>query len=191
MIMANGRVVLITGPKHSGKTAAAAELAGVTGGRLYDSDDVMRALNNKTPREIFKEGRDVFYLKEENALRHIINDFYDWRHEHGHRAETICIISTGGGLCDNQGALSYLRTVPDTRIVYLHVSVETAWERILKTSDAEGELPAFLRTDNPRETHRELHEARSEKYKSICDIMLDADNLTVREVVNKIVRGII
>jgi shikimate kinase len=65
---------------------------------------------------------------------------------------------------------------PGTAIlVYLDVSVETAWERIKASADKSGELPPFLNTADPQETHRLFHERRATAYREAAHIIIQAD----------------
>jgi shikimate kinase len=50
-------------------------------------------------------------------------------------------------------------------VVYLEVSAETAWKRIEQAAFNGGGFPAFLDTENPKESHAALHERRAEAYK--------------------------
>jgi shikimate kinase len=47
-------------------------------------------------------------------------------------------------------------------------------------------LPAFLRTENPRETHRVLHERRGAAYFQFADIVIEAERKTPEEVARDI-----
>jgi shikimate kinase len=55
-------------------------------------------------------------------------------------------------------------------VVYLDIPAETAWQRI----SAAGELPPFLNTANPKETHRELHQRRAAGYRAMARIVIDS-----------------
>ena len=62
-------------------------------------------------------------------------------------------------------------------MVYLDISTEDAWDRIV----AGGELPPFLRTENPRETHRALHERRAAAYLQIANIVIETKGKSPQE----------
>jgi shikimate kinase len=83
-------------------------------------------------------------------------------------------VAAGGGLADNRGALEILKKDPAALVVYIEVSAETAWERIRAAADRDGELPPFLDTGEPRETHRLLHERRGRVYRELAALTLRA-----------------
>ena len=170
------RLILITGPKHSGKSMTALALAKIIGGEAADLDDIVERQTGKTPRALFKEGAEVFRKAETRALASMI------RGKGG-------IIATGGGLIDNNEALALLDGRRDLIFVYLDVSPETAWQRILAVGD---ELPPFLNTENPRvkpkETHLALHKRRAEAYKALAHLTVFAENKSSEEIAEEILK---
>ncbi|GHT63358.1 shikimate kinase [Spirochaetia bacterium] len=163
-------LVILTGPKHSGKTTAGRALAEQCAGTFTDLDELVEARAGKSPRTLFKEGPEVFRMAEAEALQSLLNE--------GHDGRSFRIVAAGGGLVDNGAALDLLKKSSAVTLVYLDVSVETAWERISITAEKIGELPPFLNTDNPKETHRLLHERRAAAYREIAHIIIKADGKT-------------
>lgn len=157
----NNRIVLITGPKHSGKTRCARALGEILGVKAVDLDELVKATTGKTPRELFHEGADVFRKAEAKALSSLL--------------QAPVIIAAGGGLIDNTEAIALLAQCSEKIIVCLDVSAETAWQRILDNT-AGGELPPFLNTENPQETHLALHERRTKAYKALAHLVIDVEN---------------
>ncbi|MDR1863116.1 MAG: shikimate kinase [Treponema sp.] len=155
------QIVLLTGPKHSGKTTAGRALAGPWGGRFIDLDDGVEKRTGKTPRTLFREGPEVFRAAEAEALAEVLES-----------RERI-VAAAGGGLADNGGAMELLKKARNLFIVCLDVPAETAWNRILETA-AGGGLPPFLQSGNPRETHRRLHERRARVYRAIAHRVVSA-----------------
>jgi shikimate kinase len=162
---AQKQILLITGPKHAGKTTAGKELAQLLGGNFADLDDIVEKKTGKSPRTLFKEGPEIFRKAEAAALKAVLVQ----------PKKNISIIAAGGGLIDNEEATVLLRNSDDVAVIYLDVSTETAWRRILDTA-RNGELPPFLNTANPKQTHRELHERRAAAYKAIATIIIDGEN---------------
>ena len=175
------RIILITGPKHSGKSSCALALGKISGGEALDLDELVKKQTGKSPRELYTEGPEIFKKAEAAALAAIIQtaekDF--------HRNQKPLIVATGGGLIDNPEALSFLSKRRDMRIVYLDLPPETAWQRIIK---AGGELPPFLNTENPEETHRTLHERRAASYKSLAHLCIPAEDKTPAEIAGEIAK---
>ena len=171
--------IIITGPKHSGKSKCAMALAEITGALTADLDDLVTQETGKTPRELFKEGPEIFRKAETSALASLARQV---------KPEDSLIIAAGGGLIDNSEALSLLSRHKEILTVYLDVTPETAWQRILNTAARDGELPPFLKTENPKETHLALHTRRAEGYKAMAQFTVSAEDKTPEEIAGEIIR---
>ena len=179
-------VILITGPKHSGKTLCAKALAKIIKAETVDLDELIEKETGQTPRELYKESPEKFKKAEARALASLINP---------PNPPECLVIAAGGGLIDNSEALALLTEpfVPPGRgeiiTVYLEVSPETAWQRILYTA-AGGELPPFLNTENPagnpEETHLVLHKRRAKAYKALAQLTINAENKTPEKIAGEI-----
>jgi shikimate kinase len=177
------QIILLTGPKHSGKTMTGRALANLWGGRFIDLDELIEKRTGKTPRTLFKEGPEIFREAEAEALAEIAGvcrtscvkpQKIHKRNRLPGRRERL-VAAAGGGLIDNGGAMTLLENSRNIFIVCLEVSAETAWNRILKTA-AGGELPPFLQSADPRETHRQLHERRARACRDIACLVIDAED---------------
>ena len=166
------KTVILTGPKHSGKTSAGRVLASLCSCEFIDIDDLILQRTGKSPRQLYSEGQTVFQKAEAEAMAAITDEV---------GGEGQRVIAAGGGIIDNEEAAAILKKAGAT-VVYLDISTECAWDRIAKS----GELPPFLRTDNPRETHRVLHERRAAAYSRIADIVIEAGVKTPREIAEEI-----
>ena len=186
------QLILIVGPKHSGKSVAARAIKKITGGDTVDLDEIVERQTGKKVRALFKEGPEVFRKAEALALASLIQT----AEQDSGQDKGLRIIAAGGGLIDNPEALALLAgpQVPSAHreiiIVYLDVSAETAWQRILRGSanstGQKGELPPFLNTDNPRETHLALHTRRAEAYKALSHFTINAENKSPEEIAAEI-----
>jgi shikimate kinase len=173
-------MILITGPKHSGKTSAGKALSrlweeGAEGALrgtavFVDLDELVESRTGKSPRLLYREGPDRFRLAEAEALWSLLEDKPPGKD----RAGGLVIAAAGGGLADNQEALEMLKQGRPVLIVYLEVPAETAWERIKAAADRTGEMPPFLNTENPRETHRLIHERRGRIYRELAAVVVTA-----------------
>jgi shikimate kinase len=68
-------------------------------------------------------------------------------------------------------------------VACLNISAATAWQRIAGSSGGlQGNLPPFLKTENPQETHRALHERRSAAYLQLADIVVEAEGKTPEKI---------
>jgi shikimate kinase len=176
---AQKQILLITGPKHAGKTTVGKELAQLLAGDFADLDDIVEKTAGKSPRTLFKEGPEVFRKAEAAALKAVL----------AQTNKNTSIIAAGGGLIDNEEATVLLRNGDNITTIYLDVSAETAWLRIIGTAK-NGELPPFLNTANPIQTHCELHERRAAAYKAIAAIVIHGENKSPLEIAKEIKKNL-
>ncbi|MDR3248447.1 MAG: shikimate kinase [Treponema sp.] len=181
-------MVIIMGPKHSGKTSAGKALARLWKERaakeaaaFIDLDELVEQRGGKSPRQLYKEGPECFRKAEAEALQSLFGKVEQGGGE-------ALIVASGGGIADNQEALGLLeKNKSSVKIysVYIDIPAETAWERIKAAAGKTGELPPFLNTANPQETHRLLHERRGAIYRKIATHTVTAGN-TPEETAAKI-----
>jgi shikimate kinase len=170
--------IIILGPKHAGKTSAGRELVKLLGGSFADLDELIEAQTGKSPRALFKESPAAFQMAELRALESLAPAGRGCIA--GQDSNAPMVIAAGGGIIDNPGARQFLRGEKGIFLVNLEVSAETAWERICQAAQG-GELPPFLNTENPQETHRLLHERRTAAYREIARITVFGENKTPEE----------
>jgi shikimate kinase len=163
--------IILTGPKHSGKTSACKALASLCSCGFIDLDELIFQRTGKSPRQLFSEGQAVFQKAEAEAMAALAGT---------DSAEGRRVVAAGGGIIDNAEAVAALKN-SGAKTVYLNISAESAWERI-----AGGELPPFLQTENPRETHRVLHERRAAAYLRLANIVIEAGEKTPEEIAKEI-----
>ncbi|MDR0539444.1 MAG: shikimate kinase [Spirochaetaceae bacterium] len=155
------------GPKHCGKTAAGAALSGCS---FIDLDVEIESVSGRTARELYEEGVDIFRAAETAALRQALSA----------ASGTVLVIAAGGGITDNTPAMALLKE-SRAALVFLRVSAKTAWERIRARP-----LPPFLRTKNPEETHRLLHERRNANCKKAAAYTIEAEGKTPVQIAAEI-----
>jgi shikimate kinase len=179
------RIVLIVGTKNSGKSLCAKALNKIIGGEIVDLDELVETQTGKTPRALFTEGHIFFKKAEASALASVING-----HTFQTEGETL-IIATGGGIIDNDEAMALISEAKVSSAerqlitVYLELSAETEWQRILETSGG-GELPPLINTNNPKETHLALHNRRAKAYKAVAGITIFAESKSPEEIAKEI-----
>jgi shikimate kinase len=184
--------ILLVGPKHAGKTSVARALAAALQCRHTDLDALIEARTGKNARTLYKEGVEAFRKAEAEALRLSLEEAQQ------PRTAPYTVISTGGGMIDNGDAVAYiesLKRVKDTKdagnaviMAFLDVSALTAWSRIREGAEGGGELPPFLQTETPRETHRLLHERRNRAYREFADFTIQAERKTAESIAAEILR---
>jgi shikimate kinase len=206
-------IILITGPKHSGKSLCARALGKITGWDVVDLDEFIEKQTGKSPRAFYREGPEFFRKAEASALASLIRasgapvtaetESLAGTELPARQESGGLIVAAGGGLIDNPEALTMLsevglppvmkcpqeaKAIPwrsELIIVFLDVSPETAWQRIRNTAK-DGELPPFLNTENPKETHRALHARRSKAYKALAQLDIPAENKSPEDLARKI-----
>jgi shikimate kinase len=101
------------------------------------------------------------------------------------------VIAAGGGIIDNDEAMALISgaRVPSAErqliTVYLEISAETAWQRLMDGSD-EGKLPPLINTNNPKETPLALHNRGAKAYKAAADIAVFAEDKGPEEIAREI-----
>ena len=162
--------IVLLGPKHSGKTSAGAALAKLLDYLFIDLDGLIALETGKTPRELYRESPERFRQAEAETLERLFQT--------GRPEDRGVVIAAGGGIIDNPQALEVLQNQEGFLTVCLEVSAETAWRRITQSP----ELPPFLDTENPRETHRLLHERRSAAYRAFAAIAISGEDKNPEEL---------
>ena len=169
------KFVVLFGPKHSGKTAVGRELALLCSYGFCDLDGYIAERCGKSVRTLYTQGTEIFRKEETAALSDLLEP------EMPHLQAPL-VIASGGGIIDNPDVLALLKKKQSVVTVYLDVSVQTAWERISRA----GDLPPFLAGDNPRETHRLLHERRADAYRQYALFTVKAEDKNPAEIAREI-----
>ena len=169
-------LIILMGPKHSGKTSTGRELARLLKLPFHDLDQIIEERAKQSPRELFLTGLELFQQEEMSALLDLLKKESVLKESHKsaktqknkYDLQIECytgVLALGGGIIDNPGAMALLNNdAAKHHTLFLELSAETAWKRI---SD-QRELPPFLKADTPeaaREKHRILHERRNGLYK--------------------------
>ncbi|GMO30303.1 MAG: shikimate kinase [Termitinemataceae bacterium] len=168
--MIKAQRIILVGAKHCGKTSAGSALQNIIKVAFIDIDKKIEEVYKKTVREIYKEGAEVFRAAEAECLKNIFTN-----------TDSPIIISTGGGIIDNEAAKTIITGTPAV-VVYLEISAETAYKRILQNSKKTGSLPPFLECDDPQAAHKKLHDDRACRYKEWADITINAEAKTQNEI---------
>jgi len=179
--------IILTGPKHSGKTSAGKALAPLCSGGFVDIDENISQITGKTPRELYSEGKDIFQKAEAETVAVLFNINSCDNAAPRRAGQQRRIIAAGGGIIDNQEAIAVIKN-SGAKIVYLNISANAAWQRIYGCG--EKELPPFLQSENPQETHRVLHEKRGAAYLELADIIIEVENKTPEEIAAEIFKNI-
>jgi len=172
-------LIILLGPKHSGKTSAGKALAQKLGGNaaFFDLDALIEERAGKSPRALYTEGEEVFRKAEYGALAAFLERPGACPANSGQR-----ILAAGGGIIDNKPAMELLHGSSrrgGAALIYLETTAQTAWKRI-----SAGELPPFLLggPEPPEEKHRLLHERRAKAYRAAADIRIACEGKNPEQI---------
>ncbi len=169
--MSKENIVLI-GFMGCGKTSVGKKLSYRMNRTFVDTDEYIECAKGKKISDIFaSDGESAFRHMETECLKELIS---------GADSE-FKIFSTGGGMpvkTENRDLLKKLGTV-----FYLKVSAGVVYERL--KGDTTRPL---LQSQNPEEKIKELLGLREDAYRDAADVVIEADNKSVEEVVEEIVK---
>ncbi len=163
MIMDNKRDnIILIGMPSCGKSTVGVVLAKAIGYRFVDSDLVIQERTGRLLSEIIdEEGLNRF-----NEIENRIKASLDY-----HKT----VIATGGSVIYGKEAMEHLRSIG--RVVYLKLSYETLCDRI-------GDLTARGVAIKEGQSFEELMKEREPLYEEYAELTVDADDLSIREVVH-------
>jgi shikimate kinase len=161
------RTVVMVGMMGAGKTAVGTALARALGVEFRDSDEEIVRAANRTIAEIFeRDGEAFFRARETEVIARLLRG-------------PPCVLSTGGGAFL---AAANRQLIHDIGIsVWLRAELDLLWQRVRHKTTR-----PLLRTPNPRETLRELYEARLPHYAQ-ADLTVDAaPDLSVEDMASRV-----
>ncbi len=165
------KTVVMVGMMGAGKTAVGTAVARALAVPFRDSDEEIVKAANRSIAEIFeRDGEGFFRARESEVLARLLRG-------------APCILSTGGGafLAESNRALIHEAGVA----VWLRADLDLLWHRVRHKSTR-----PLLRTANPRETLRQLYEARVPLY-SQADITVDsAADLSIDGMAAKVIAAL-
>ncbi len=179
-------VFVLTGIKHCGKSTAGKEAAERLSLPFFDTDDLIRSLSGKTPRELYNEGGEKLFRQRETEACSRLAD--------GSLFSGKALVAAGGGLCDNEEAAGILKK--NGIFFYLKTPEETLLERILYSARQEGELPAYIARQNPqnendiRRIFHEIYTKRACKYAILADRTIDTAGYSIQMTVDVIIEKV-
>jgi shikimate kinase len=141
-----------------GKSSVGRRLAGLTGHRFVDTDELIVHGEGRNISEIFSRcGEDYFRDVEQRSLENLVG---------------VCgiILSTGGGLVLRSANRQTLKKIGI--VAWLDASPDALFERAIRS----GRRP-LLQTENPRKKFDELFSLRREFYELTADFRIDSTRL--------------
>lgn len=165
------KTVVMVGMMGAGKTAVGTAVARSLAVPFRDSDEEIVKAANRSIAEIFeRDGEGFFRARETEVLARLLRG-------------APCILSTGGGAFLSEVNRSLIH---DAGIaVWLRVDLDLLWQRVRHKTTR-----PLLRTTNPRETLRQLYEARVPLY-SKADVTVDsAADLSIDDMAAKVIAAL-
>ncbi len=191
--------IVLMGIKHCGKSTLGNSLASYFACPFFDTDDLIIELTQKTPRQIFTEdGQEGFIVAEAGACKVLAERLS----EKIKPATDSAIIATGGGICKNEQALRFLRSM-NCLFVFLEVPEKLAADRIISEAVFEKDpsneesnitnLPSYISKKNPhtqqdvRNIFHDFFVERTSCYKAIADLCVRVNSSNIEENTRNIV----
>lgn len=161
--------IILIGFMGSGKTTVGYKLSYRLRTPVEDTDKLIEKRESKTISDIFKENGEAYFRQLETELLEEIKERTYAR-----------ILSVGGGTPIspiNRKLLKECGTV-----IYLRAKPETVYERVKNDNSR-----PLLQCEDPMCKIRELMAARKDAYEECADVIIDTDDLTMDEVLDRVV----
>ncbi len=158
--------IILVGMPSCGKSTVGVVLAKTMNKGFVDTDILIQQREGKTLQEIINaHGNDYFHDVEESVLLDFDGENY--------------IVATGGSAIYFDRAMDHFKE--NGKVVYLQVSLDTVLTRLnnIKTRGV---------TLAKGQTLGDLYHQRIPLYEKHADIIIEADGLTVEEVVERIIK---
>ena len=163
--------IILIGFMGCGKSSVGIRLSYQLRRTMIDTDKWIEQRQKKTISQIFQEsGEEAIRQMETECLKELI------------RTADRQIISVGGGLPMREENHELLKELG--RVFYLKVTPETVYERVKNDTTR-----PLLQVEDPMERIRTLMEKRAPVYEACADVILEASDLTLEEITEKIERN--
>ena len=163
--------IILIGFMGCGKSSVGIRLSYQLRRTMIDTDKWIEQRQKKTISQIFQEsGEEAFRQMETECLKELI------------RTADRQIISVGGGLPMREENHELLKELG--RVFYLKVTPVTVYERVKNDTTR-----PLLQVEDPMERIRTLMEKRAPVYEACADVILEASDLTLEEITEKIERN--
>lgn len=164
----NRENVTLIGMPGAGKSTVGVVLAKVLGYRFLDSDLEIQEQTGKLLYQLIEEYGDEGFLQLENQINAGLN-------------VSRSVIATGGSAVYGKEAMEHLRDI--STVVYLRLSCESLKERL-------GDLHQRGVVLKPGQTLKDLMDIRTPLYEAYAHVVIDAEELDIREVVKQITEAL-
>lgn len=160
--------IVLIGMRGSGKSTVAKLLAQKLNKKYIESDELIVKKNKQTiPEMVKKYGWNYFRDKESEIVKEI-------------STSNGIVISTGGGVVTRLQNIDILKK--NGMLIHLNASLET----LIKRMGNDTNRPLLTKKTTLKEETIEVLKQRKQQYKKVADEVIETDDLTPEEVVNKI-----
>jgi shikimate kinase len=159
--------IILLGFMGTGKTSIGRELAKRLGMEYFDMDKVIEEEEGISIREIFERYGEPYFRDKESRVCERVGEFDGY------------VVAAGGGVVLREENMGWLRRNG------LLISLTARPEVIYKRTSTERTRPLLLEGD-PMKRIKELLHLRDPYYKK-ADFMIDTSDLSINEVVERII----
>lgn len=159
--------IVLIGFMGSGKTSVAKKLAEVSAYKLVDTDKLIEEKENKKISDIFSDNDEKYFRDIESQVLLKLQSNFN------------LVISTGGGIVLREANRDVLKKLG--KVVYLRVTPETVVKRLQHDTSR-----PLLMGDDKHQKVKEIMDYREPIYQDAADIIIDTDNLSKKEIAEKI-----
>lgn len=171
LALLRGRPIVLVGMMGAGKTTVGRRLAGKLGRRFVDSDEEIENAAGMTIEDIFKtHGEADFRSGEVRVIARLLRD-------------PDIVLGTGGGAFINPETRALVKSGAVS--VWIKADFELLFSRVSRRTNR-----PLLRTANPRETLRNLIEARYPTYRE-ADVTIVSTDVPQDVVANDIIEALL
>jgi len=164
--------IILIGYRGTGKTVVGRALSERLSRPFFDADDYIEKKAGRTIKDmVAKEGWPFFRAREKEAIQYLSN-------------MEDCVIAPGGGAVMDKDNVAFLRD--RGWFVLLKADIDTMIQRIEGDEASSEQRPDLLGGDIYEETETMLRE-RMPVYEEVADISVDTSQLSIDEVVEKII----
>ena len=164
--------IILIGYRGTGKTAVGKAVSKRLGRPFYDVDEFLEEKIGRTISDmVATEGWPFFRAREKEVIKEI-------------SAIEDCVIATGGGAVMDKDNVACLSN--HGLFVLLKADIPTMIQRIQGDASSRQQRPDLLDGGIYEETETMIRQ-RMPVYEEVADISVDTTNLTIEEVVKKII----
>jgi len=170
--------LVLIGYMGSGKSTVGKQLAIRLGYKYLDLDDQIELEETKSISTIFLEKGEIYFRKKENQMvKHLINTSNNF------------VLSTGGGTVCYGDTINFLISSEEVVTIYLKTSVKNLTNRLYNEKEKRP-LISHISDKNDLNDFIRKHLFERSFYYNQAKLQINIDNLTVEDIVEKIVIGL-